>query len=108
MAVTAIVGAAVMATGATVYASEKASAASDQALKQQRSVQEQTKMDARSQQRKSEEAINAANRRKPDVSSIMENAAKAAQGGPGGTMLTGAAGVDPNSLSLGKSTLLGG
>jgi hypothetical protein len=30
-----------------------------------------------------------------------------AKGGQSGTMLTGATGVDPNSLLLGKKTLLG-
>ena len=52
--------------------------------------------------------MNAANRRMPDMSSIMANAAKGAAGGPSGTMLTGPGGVDPNALALGKNTLLGG
>lgn len=55
----------------------------------------------------SEEATNRANARAPDVSGIVSAAQQAAQGGAGSTMLTGPQGVDPNSLSLGKNTLLG-
>jgi hypothetical protein len=53
-------------------------------------------------------AMNAANRRQPDVAGIMERAGQQAGGGPSSTMLTGPGGVDPTQLSLGRSTLLGG
>lgn len=63
---------------------------------------------AKSQSRKSQEAINAANRRSPDSASMLAAASQAAQSGPESTMLTGPQGVDPNSLALGRRTLLGG
>ncbi|NDG61870.1 MAG: hypothetical protein EBY29_00155 [Planctomycetes bacterium] len=77
-------------------------------MRQQKKAQDQATRAAASQQRQSEMSINAANRRSPDVSSIMAGASKAASGGAAGTMLTGPAGVDPNSLALGRSSLLGG
>jgi hypothetical protein len=83
-------------------------AAQQDAMRQQKKAQAQATQAAASQQRQSEMSINAANRRSPDVSSIMAGASKAASGGPSGTMLTGPAGVDPNSLALGRSSLLGG
>jgi hypothetical protein len=82
--------------------------AQQDAMRQQKKAQTQATAAAASQQRQSEMTINAANRRSPDVSSIMAGASKAASGGVGGTMLTGPAGVDPNSLALGRSSLLGG
>ena len=54
-----------------------------------------------------EEATNKANKKSPDVASLMYDNMENASGGQSGTMLTGAQGVDPTSLSLGKSTLLG-
>ena len=42
------------------------------------------------------------------MNAIMQSASQAAKGGPASTMLTGPGGVDPNSLSLGKTSLLGG
>lgn len=53
-------------------------------------------------------AINKAASRAPDSASLISQAQQKAKGGVTGTMLTGPTGVDPASLSLGKSTLLGG
>jgi hypothetical protein len=39
---------------------------------------------------------------------ILDAATQAGKGGASGTMLTGSQGIDPNLLSLGKNTLLGG
>lgn len=75
--------------GAQKSATKQAKAASDLTAKQQ------------------EEATNKANSRSPDVASLMYDNMENASGGQSGTMLTGAQGVDPASLSLGKSTLLG-
>lgn len=48
----------------------------------------------------------------PDLDPLKKKNANAAltgpMAGPASTMLTGAGGVDPSSLSLGKTTLLGG
>lgn len=62
---------------------------------------------AQRQATESDQAINRANQKTPDVAAIMSGAARDAKGGGGGTMLTGPAGVDPSSLALSKSSLLG-
>lgn len=108
MAVSAIVGAMVVGTGYSIYSGERAAGQQRQALKKQAGAQEQARMEARSQQRQSDEAMGRANRKTPDTGGILSAASQAAQGGPASTMLTGPTGVDPNALSLGKNTLLGG
>ncbi len=104
----AAIGAGAAAAGVGVSAASAISGqqAQEDAMRQQKRAQQQATRAAVSQQRQSEMAINAANRRSPDVSSIMAGASKAS--GVSGTMLTGPAGVDPNSLALGRSSLLGG
>ena len=82
--------------------------AQQDAARQQKKAQDQAARAAASQQRQSEMVTNAANRRTPDISSIMSAASQAAKTGPSATMLTGPGGVDPNSLALGRSSLLGG
>jgi hypothetical protein len=107
----AVITAAVALTVGTVYSitqSQEGKKNQEKAMQQQKQAQEQAVAQAESQSRKSEFAMNAANRRMPDISSIMANAAKAASGGPSGTMLTGPGGVNQNALALGKNTLLGG
>jgi hypothetical protein len=52
--------------------------------------------------------INRANAKSPDTAAIASQNAQAAKGGQAGTLLTGTGGVNPGSLSLGKTTLLGG
>lgn len=100
----AAVVAATATTAYSVYQGQKQAEAQKDALKDQKTAQKQAEAQARTQQRQSEMAVNAANQKQPDMNAIQ----RAAQsGGMTGTMLTGPAGVDPNSLSLGKSTLLG-
>lgn len=53
-------------------------------------------------------ANNKANAKSPDVNSLMSANTAAAKGAGGSTMLTGPLGVDPKTLLLGKTTLLGG
>ena len=101
-------GAAAIGTGVSAASAMQGQQAQQDAARQQKKAQTQATAAAASQQRQSEMAINAANRRSPDVSSIMAGASKAAGSGVSGTMLTGPAGVDPNSLALGRSSLLGG
>ena len=107
MGVTAAV-AAVTATAYSIYSGERAAEKQDQALNQQKQAQAEAKQTAQQQQKRSEMAQNAANRKQPDVAGIMQAAGQGLQGGASGTMLTGPTGVDPNALSLGKNTLLGG
>ena len=91
--------------GYTIASGEDAKKKQAQALSRQESAQTQAVNAAQGQRKKSEMAINQANRATPNVQGIMESAS--AMGGAGGTMLTGPTGVDPNALELGKSTLLG-
>ena len=91
--------------GYTIASGEDAKRKQANALSKQESAQTQAVNAAQGQRKKSEMAINQANRATPNVQGIMESAS--AMGGAGGTMLTGPTGVDPNALALGKSTLLG-
>jgi hypothetical protein len=95
-------------TGYAIASGEDAKKKQAQALSRQESAQTQAVNAAEGQRKKSEMAINQANRQTPNVAGIMESASASAAGGPSGTMLTGPTGVNPNALSLGKSTLLGG
>ena len=55
-----------------------------------------------------DQAMNRANQKSPDTAAAMAANVLSGKAGQSGTMLTGAQGVDPNSLTLGKTTLLGG
>ena len=101
------VGSMAAGLGYTIASGEDAKKKQAQALTRQQSAQSQAVSAAEKQRQTSEMAINQANRKKPDVSSIMQAASESASGGAAGTMLTGPTGVNPNALSLGKTTLLG-
>lgn len=82
-------------TAATsIYQGEKARQAQHQAADQARAEADQ--------------AFNRANPKKPDAAQMLYDNQRANGGGAVSTMLTGPQGIDPGSLSLGKSTLLGG
>lgn len=53
-------------------------------------------------------ANNAANAKSPDSAAMLAANLAAGKQGASGTMLTGPGGVDPTTLTLGKSSLLGG
>ena len=108
IAAIAAASAAVAGTAYSVVAGQDASKQQKKAMQQQEQAQAQQLAQAQRQQRQSEMAMNAANRKSPDVAGIMERAGQQAGGGPSATMLTGPGGVDPSQLSLGRSTLLGG
>jgi hypothetical protein len=99
MAITAI------ATGITAAASAYSS-------RQQRKAAEGAQDFAQKQALKTEKAAelanNKANQKKPNGATLLSSNRMAAQGGVGGTMLTGPSGIDPSALSLGRTTLLGG
>jgi len=99
---TAVMAAAAVAgTAYSVYSGEQQRSAAGKAQKQaQRSAQKQ--------ERAADEASNRANQKRADPSAALDAAALAGKGGTSGTMLTGMAGIDPNALTLGKNTLLGG
>ena len=79
---------------------------SDQADAAKKSMQ-QAQANADRTARQADEAFNQANQKKPDTGAILSAQQQAGKSGVSGTMLTGPAGVDPSSLTLGKSTLLG-
>jgi hypothetical protein len=60
-----------------------------------------------SEQRRQEMEQRRLNRRKPNIQSILGAERRAALTGPGATTLTGSAGVGRESLTLGRSSLLG-
>lgn len=91
--------------GYSIASGEDAKRKQANALTKQENAQKQAVNAAEGQRKQSEMAINQANRQTPNVAGIMQAASKDAESG---TMLTGPTGVDPNALSLGKSTLLGG
>ena len=94
---------------AAVVASTVISYRNGQDAKQaQSAAQQQAQANALKQERAADQAMNQANQKKPDTAAILSAAQQSGKAGASGTMLTGPAGIDPNSLTLGKSTLLGG
>ncbi len=93
--------AAVATTATSLYNAKEQRTANSQALDQQREVAAKNAV-------LSDEANNRANAKKPDIMALMSANALSGKAGQSGTMLTGPSGVDPASLTLGKSTLLGG
>jgi uncharacterized protein HemX len=108
--VTAIVATAAVAAGVgySVYAGEQGKKAQKEAMNQQRAAQAQAAQQAQKQATESQAAIRRSQQQAPDVAGIMAAAQEGGAGGPAATMLTGPMGIDPNQLSLGRSTLLGG
>lgn len=82
-------------------AASKAADAQDQANQTAKAAGEKQASEA-------DQANNRANAKSPDVAGLGSANSMAAKGGQSGTLLTGAQGVDPKTLLLGKSTLLGG
>jgi len=68
---------------------------------------QQAQANADKQMKSADEATNRANQKRPDTSAILGAAQQAGKAGASGTMLTGPTGIDPSTLQLGKSTLLG-
>lgn len=102
-AVAAVAGVAVSASNASEQASanKKAQSQQEQALQQQKAATDKTAADA-------DRTFNAANRKSPNTAGILAATSQAGKQGASGTMLTGPTGVDPNALTLGKNSLLGG
>ena len=100
-------GVAAAGTGYTIASGEDAKRKQADALGKQERAQTQAVASAEKQSQQSQQLVNRANQKRPDVSSIMQAASAASSGGGAGTMLTGPTGVDPNALALGKSSLLG-
>lgn len=106
----ATIAGAVAAVGSTaygIYNGQKQDAMQQQALKRQNNAEQTAEAQQLSTERQSEIAQNQANAKTPDIAQILAKAALSAKSGVSGTMLTGPTGVDPSTLNLGKSTLLG-
>lgn len=96
------------ATAYTIYSGERADKQQKKALQSQEAAQATALAEQKKQAATSEQNINKANQKSPDASAILAQAQTNDAYGGMGTMLTGPKGVDPNALSLGKNTLLGG
>lgn len=67
----------------------------------------QAKANADRQAAQADMDFNRANQKRPDTMALLSAAQQAGKMGASGTMLTGSAGIDPSTLNLSKSTLLG-
>jgi hypothetical protein len=99
---------AMVGAGALAYGTIQANNNAKQANELNKQAMDQATVNANKQQTLQEQAFNKANAKSPDVAAILSQQSTSARGGQSGTMLTGPAGIDPTSLSLSKSTLLGG
>lgn len=99
-AVAATVFAAVISAGVSYYNGQ-------QQAKHNKQAMAQAQANADRQAKQAEEDMNRANQKSPDTSALLSAAQQAGKAGISGTMLTGPQGIDPSTLMLGKSTLLG-
>jgi len=104
----AAAAAAVSALGLGIYQGQQADKQQRRALHSQEQAQREASNRATSQQRASAMEEARLNQKKPNTNSILAGEQAAAGKGAGATMLTGASGVDPSKLLLGKTSLLGG
>lgn len=111
----AILTAVFASTAAAVYQGEQQKKAQEGAARQASSLAQQQAKQAKDAQARSlnesraaEQEFNRANRRNPGGGPMASGNQASAAGGNASTMLTGPMGVDPSSLQLGRSTLLGG
>lgn len=74
--------------------------------KANKSAANQAKENARKAQAQADIDTNRTNQKQTDAQSVLSKQQQDAAG-TGSTMLTGVGGIDPNSLKLGKQTLLG-
>lgn len=91
---------AAVSTAYSVYSGEKQQSA-------QKKASAQANANAKKQAQQAEQELNRANQKSPDVGALLSANQQNALSGQSGTMLTGAQGVDPNSVPLGRNTLLG-
>ena len=94
-------GALLLGTVASAYNADQSRHLANQA-------NDQAKANAKKAQQQADEANNRANGKSPNTNALLGANMLAAKGGQSGTMLTGPSGIDPSTLTLGKSSLLGG
>ena len=92
---------AISMAAATAYQTETQRKSGSQARQQAKDL-------ALAQQADADRATNKANAKRPDVGGMMAAATLASRNGQGGTLLTGPGGIDPSTLTLGRTNLLGG
>lgn len=97
-----------IAIGSAATAAVGTAVSTDQARKGANQANDQAILAAKANAKAADEANNAANAKSPDAAAMMAANLAAGKQGASGTMLTGPGGVDPNSLTLGKTSLLGG
>jgi hypothetical protein len=97
-----------IALGAVAVSAGSSAYSAKQGADAQRRAGQQAVAAAKTNAQAADEANNAANARSPDVSSMLAANLAAGKQGAAGTMLTGPGGIDPTTLTLGKSSLLGG
>ena len=107
MAFTAVV-ATVASTVVAVNSANEQRRVQERALAEQRKSNERAEQRAIAEEQRTQQEYNRQNRQTVDATSAVDASELAAQEGGGGTLLTGAMGVDPNELNLSKNTLLGG
>ena len=108
MAVTAIITSAVVGAGTAYYQGQQQKKQHKKQLEQQRKFNEEAKTRAEEAKERADIETNKANRKRADVAAIQSMDEQSALSGPAGTMLTGVQGVNPDNLTLGGNTLLGG
>jgi len=101
---TAIIISALVGAGTSIYGSEKSAKGQREALRAQEQAQKKAEGQALDQKRQSSQAINKANAKTPDISSIMATAMGSSKSGAASTLLSG---QSPNSLGLARTRLLG-
>lgn len=97
----AIAGAAIAGAGTAVYTANKQA-------KSAKAANQQNERLAAAEAQRSEQQFNKANQKTPDIAAMFSRNQDAMKQGIGTTFLTGAQGVAPSNLTLGKTTLLGG
>lgn len=91
LAIIAITGA--LSAGYGIYSGERAGQAQKVGMRRQAQAQQQAQAAAARQQRMAAEAQAAANRKQPDIGSILATEAELGKAGPASTLLTGPSGV---------------
>jgi len=104
MAVTGTI-AAVAALGYGVYSGERAASAGKDAMHKQDKAQKDAQSAAQRQMQQNAEEFANANKKKPDLTSLLAGEQALSSGGSKSTFLSG--GVDPSALKLGRTSLLG-
>jgi uncharacterized protein HemX len=103
----ALVSAAVLSAGASVYSGERQRKIQAKQLRQQKRANEEQVAQATSAQKLAAQAMARANKRQPNIGSILSAAQGKATQGPASTMLSSGRNTN-GSLLLGRSSLLGG